>query len=116
MSRIQLATLARALFWAGTWGVGVAIGVALGGWLTVVGSVGAPGAQSLELVEDVLKLPGLAGAATFILHLVGQAVFVAVRARRGASSNGHSEYGDGQYDGGEQITRKVGSEIEPPAS
>lgn len=74
--------LTRAMFWAGTWAAGTALGVALGGWLTVVGSAGAPGVASLDLVEDVLLLPGLVGLAVFALHLAGQAIVGGVRRRR----------------------------------
>ncbi len=116
MSRVPLATSLRVVFWAATWGVGVAIGVALGGWLTVVGGAGAPGTESLELAEDVLLLPGLAGSVTFLVHLAGQAVVAALRAERGVSRDGHGKDDDSEQDGREQVAREVGPEIEPPAS
>lgn len=72
----------RALFWAATWGVGAGIGVALGGWLTAVGGAGAPGVESLDLMEDVLLLPLLAGGVVFLVHLAGQLVFHGVRKAR----------------------------------
>lgn len=80
--------LGSAILWAATWGVGVAIGVALGGWLTVVGGVGTPGPSSLSLAEDVLVLPGLAGGVVFLVHLSGQILVALVRSRR-AARNGH---------------------------
>ena len=80
----------RAAFWAATWGVGVAIGVALGGWLTVVGGAGTPGTGSLDIAEDVLLLPGLAGVLVFGIHLVGQVVVALVGVRR-APGEGHED-------------------------
>ncbi|PKQ29547.1 MAG: hypothetical protein CVT60_04820 [Actinobacteria bacterium HGW-Actinobacteria-10] len=71
--------LARSIFWALTWGLGVAVGVAAGGWLTVVGGTGAPGAGSLDIVQDVFVLPSAAGGAVFALHLAGQAVIALIR-------------------------------------
>jgi len=71
----------RAALWAATWGIGVAIGVAAGGWLTVVGQSGAPGASSLDLVEDMLVLPALAGLAVIAVYLLGAAVVALVRRR-----------------------------------
>lgn len=71
--------LARSLFWALTWGLGVALGVAVGGWLTVVGGTGAPGAGSLDIMQDVVVLPLAAGGAVVALHLAGQAFIVLVR-------------------------------------
>lgn len=74
----------RAIFWAATWGVGAAIGVALGGWLTVVGGAGTPGVESLDLVEDVVVLPLLAGGAVFAVHLIGRLVVTVIgRVRSG---------------------------------
>ena len=70
-----------ALFWACAWGVGVALGVALGGWLTLVGGSGAPGAEGLDAVSDLVVLPLAAAGATIIVHLLGQVVASAVRGR-----------------------------------
>ncbi|MDP2182475.1 MAG: hypothetical protein Q8K99_07885 [Actinomycetota bacterium] len=83
----------RAMLWAATWGAGVAIGVALGGWLTVVGGVGTPGPSSLSLTEDVFVLPGLAGGVVFLFHLAGQILVAAIRSRRSArgSDQGHED-------------------------
>jgi hypothetical protein len=71
-----------AIFWAATWGVGVALGVAAGGWLTVVGGSGAPGAESLDVMQDVVYLPAAAGGAVFALHLMGQSLTALVRRHR----------------------------------
>lgn len=62
------------LFWALTWGVGVAVGVALGGWLTVVGGAGAPGLEALDTVEDLFVLPAVSGIAVACVHFVGSGV------------------------------------------
>ncbi len=74
--------LGRAALWSATWGVGVAIGVALGGWLTVVGGAGTPGSGALTLGDDVVLLPGLAGLVVFGLHLIGQILIAFIRQRR----------------------------------
>jgi hypothetical protein len=71
----------RSVGWAATWGVGVAIGVALGGWLTLVGGAGAPGGGSLDLTQDVLVLPALAGGTVIVVHLVGQGLIAMWRRR-----------------------------------
>jgi len=71
------------MFWAATWGLGAAIGVALGGWLTVVGGgAGAPEVASLDLVEDVIVLPLAVGGVVFAIHLVGQLIVAGVRRAR----------------------------------
>ena len=74
--------IARALFWAATWGVGVAIGVALGGWLTVVGGAGTPGVEALDLTQDMIVLPAIAGSVVFVLHLLGQGIVTLIRSAR----------------------------------
>jgi hypothetical protein len=77
-----LSPVLRGLFWAATWGVGAGIGVALGGWLTAVGGAGAPGVESLNLFEDVVLLPLLAGGAVFFVHLAGQLIVHVIRRTR----------------------------------
>ncbi len=74
----------HAALWATTWGLGVALGVALGGWLTVVGGVGMPGVASLDITEDLIILPLLAGGVVFVVHFLGQAVVSVLRRRRTA--------------------------------
>ena len=84
------ARFARAFFWAATWGVGVAIGVALGGWLTVVGGAGTPGVEALDLTQDVVVLPAIAGSIVLVIHLLGQGIVALVhrtRAPRGPDSD-----------------------------
>lgn len=73
---------ARGVFWAATWGLGAGLGIALGGWLTAVGGAGAPGTESLDLVQDVVVLPLLFGGAVFVIHLGGQLLVAAVKASR----------------------------------
>lgn len=88
------AKVARALFWAATWGVGVAIGVALGGWLTVVGGAGTPGVEALDLTQDVIILPAIAGSVVFAIHLLGQGIVAVVRRARAS----HGPDGEDQDD------------------
>ncbi|MDY0088588.1 MAG: hypothetical protein RBS78_08595 [Coriobacteriia bacterium] len=79
----------RGVFWAATWGLGAAIGIALGGWLTVAsGGAGAPGADSLDVVGDVVVLPLAVGTVVFAVHLVGQVVVAGVRRARARNTNG----------------------------
>lgn len=79
------ASLLRRCFWAGTWGAGVAIGVAAGGRLTVIGGeASVPGVEPLQLTRDVVVLPALAGGSVFAVHLVGQlSIALTRRARSG---------------------------------
>ncbi len=93
--------VARGVFWASTWAVGAAIGVAAGGWLTVVGGAGTPGVESLDLTEDLLVLPVLAGLAVFAVHLLGQALLDLVRKIRSRSGDA-----DGDDDQSEQEVRE----------
>lgn len=69
------------LFWALTWGVGAAGGVALGGWLTVVGGSGAPGSEGLDVVTDLVVLPVVALLLVTLGHLGVQIVSAAIRRR-----------------------------------
>ena len=71
----------RALFWSLTWGMGVAVGVAAGGWLTLVGGAGAPGSEALEPISDLVVLPAIGGGVVVFLHLVGQLTAAALRGR-----------------------------------
>lgn len=57
------------VFWASTWAVGVALGTAAGAWLSVVGASGAPGAQGLDVVSELLVTPALAGTLVFLGYL-----------------------------------------------
>lgn len=69
----------NALFWAVSWGLGAALGVGLGGWLTLVGGAGAPGTGGLELGSDLVALPLAAFGVVTAVHLGGQAVAAFVR-------------------------------------
>lgn len=79
----------EALFWSASWGLGVALGVALGGWLTLVGGAGAPGAEGLDPTVDLVVLPLGAFAAVLVLHLAGQVIAASVRGR--AETGGEQE-------------------------
>jgi len=70
-----------ALFWALSWGVGAALGVALGGWLTLVGGSGSPGAAGLDALVDLGVLPGGALIAVTLVHLAGQLFAAVLRGR-----------------------------------
>ena len=75
--------LGRTAFWSLTWSVGVAMGVALGGWLTVASGSGAPGVASLDVTHDLLVVPSLSSLVTFLLLFVG-GVLVGFFRRRAA--------------------------------
>ena len=81
--------LAEALFWSASWGLGAAIGVALGGWLTLVGGSGAPGAEGLDPMVDLGLLPFGAFVAVSLVHLIGQLVAAGLRGR--AEARGEQE-------------------------
>ncbi|MCK8114379.1 hypothetical protein [Anaerosoma tenue] len=68
-----------ALFWAVSWGLGAALGVGLGGWLTLVGGAGAPGTGGLEPGSDLVALPLAAFGVVTAVHLGGQVVAAFVR-------------------------------------
>lgn len=74
-------SLPHALLWSATWALGVAIGVALGGWLTLVGGSGAPGAEALDPVTDLIVLPGVAFAAMLVVQVLVRVSLAAVRGR-----------------------------------
>lgn len=73
--------LAEALFWSASWGLGAALGVALGGWLTLVGGAGAPGVQGLDPTVDLGLLPLGAFAVVALVHLIGQVIAAILRGR-----------------------------------
>lgn len=83
--------IAEALLWSVSWGLGAAIGVALGGWLTLVGGAGAPGASGLDPVSDLVVLPGAAFVVVVALQLV---VRIAAAALRGRSHGRGEREGD----------------------
>ena len=82
--------IAEALLWSASWGFGAAIGVALGGWLTLVGGAGAPGTSGLDPVSDLVVLPGVAFAVVLLLQLVVRVTAAAVRGR----AQGRGEHED----------------------
>lgn len=73
--------IAGALFWAASWGLGAAIGVALGGWLTLVGGSGAPGVSGLDPVADLGLLPLCGFCIVTTVHLLGQLIAAVMRGR-----------------------------------
>ncbi len=80
------------------WGIGAAIGVALGGWLTLVGGSGAPGVEALDPWTDLLLLPiGALGVVT-VVHFVGRLVFASIRGHR-ARPDGNGDDQDPQTTG-----------------
>ena len=72
----------RAVLWAFSWGLGAAIGVAAGAWLTVVGEASAPGIEAIDPGVDLIALPAAAFATVFVIHLFAQAIAALVRGRR----------------------------------
>ena len=91
--------LARALLLSASWGVGAAIGVALGAVLTAVSGAGAPGASAVEPVSDLIVVPLLAGSVVFLVHLGVTLGVASIRARRARErdAQGH-ERGEGEPD------------------
>ena len=85
------------LFWAFTWALGAGSGVALGGWLTVVGGAGAPGAEALDVRTDLIVLPLAVFAIVGALHVCGQLVSALLRGRA---------HDHGRHDEDEQGTRR----------
>jgi len=81
--------IGEALLWSASWGLGAAIGVALGGWLTLVGGAGAPGTSGLDPVSDLVVLPGVAFVVVVLLQLVVRVAAAAIRGR--AHSRGEHE-------------------------
>ncbi len=68
--------------WASTWALGAALGVALGGYLTLVSGSGAPGTAGLDVVTDLVVLPLGAFAAVFGVYVIGRIVAGLVRSSR----------------------------------
>jgi hypothetical protein len=73
--------IARDALWAVPWSIGVGIGVALGGWLTVAGGSGSPGVLALDLGHDLLVVPLICSALAFVV-LFGGRLLLAVLGRR----------------------------------
>lgn len=91
--------LPEALFWSGSWGLGAALGVALGGWLTLVGGSGAPGAEGLDPLTDLVLLPAGAFFAVLAVHLVGQLIASSLRGRAVARGEREDDEQRAEQDG-----------------
>ena len=72
----------RAVMWAVSWGVGSALGIGVGAWLTVVGEAGAPGIESIDPGTELLALPVAAFAVVFSVHVLAQVIAAAIRGAR----------------------------------
>jgi hypothetical protein len=81
-------TAGRALAMSFAWGLGAAIGVALGAWLTLVGESGAPGVQGLDTGTDLFAIPLAAFAVVFVAHLALQVSIAWARGRRADAVTG----------------------------
>jgi len=75
-------TAGRAFAMSFAWGLGAAIGVALGAWLTLVGEAGAPGVAGLDTGTDLFTVPLAAFAVVFVAHLAIQVTIAWARGRR----------------------------------
>jgi hypothetical protein len=90
----------EAVLWSFTWGLGTALGVALGGWLTLVGGSGAPGTAALDTLSDLVLLPGGALVLVFGVHL---AVSLIAAALRGRAMAGAEIQGDHEREGDDSV-------------
>jgi hypothetical protein len=75
-------TAGRAVAFSAAWGLGAAVGVALGAWLTLVGQAGAPGVEGLDPGTDLVVVPLAAFAIVFVAHLGLQLTVAWMRGRR----------------------------------
>jgi len=69
------------VFWAATWGVGVACGVAAGAWLSAAGSLGAPGAESLDVGRELLTVPLATGCVLMVIYVMVAGILRSTRQR-----------------------------------
>lgn len=76
--RVTAATAGGAAVTAGAWALGVALGVALGGWLTVTSGNGAPGTAALDTGRDLVLIPLLSGVLVFAVVFGGLMLFALV--------------------------------------
>ncbi len=88
-----------ALFWAASWGLGAALGVGLGGWLTLVGGAGAPGTGGLVPAWDLVGLPLVAFGVVTAVHLGAQLVAALVRGAAAKRRQRKECDKDGGHDG-----------------
>lgn len=83
--------LSAALGWASTWAFGAALGVALGGYLTLTSGSGAPGQSAIDPTTDLVILPVVAFGIVLVIHLGGQLIFGAVRGGRVSRPKGERD-------------------------
>lgn len=88
-----------AALWAATWGAGAAIGVVLGGWLTVVGGAGAPGARALDVGSDLVALPAAVFGVVWCVHFIGQLVAAGLRGAAVSRAENEGEHEHAEHDG-----------------
>ncbi len=86
--------LVSALGWGATWATGAAIGVALGGYLTLTGGEGTPGAAALDPTLDLVLLPLVAFVAVVVVYVAGSVIVAAVRGGRSARDGGRGDHED----------------------
>lgn len=107
----RTARLGRAALLSACWGIGVALGLALGSYLTVVSGAGAPGVSSLS-AGDVLTLP-LASGLVVTLVFFGGHILLGLRTRPSARSE-HEPQKDSGGAENDEIAGDVGREVESP--
>ena len=73
--------LADAALWAAAWGLGAAVGVMLGAWLTAVGAAAPPGENAIDIVSDLLVLPAVAFVGVGLASFGIQVIVAALRGR-----------------------------------
>lgn len=96
--------IANACAWSLTWALGAGVGVALGGYLTLVSGSGAPGTQAIDPMTDLVVLPAVAFVAVFVAGIGGRIAAGAVRGRR-ASQPPRSSDKDHERDAEDGIPR-----------
>lgn len=92
----------RAVLYSASWGLGAAIGVALGGWLTLVGGAGAPGAAGIDPVSDLVVVPLAAFGIVGGVHLSAQLITALLRGgtrQRSEGENGRERTEDDRVGG-----------------
>ena len=83
-------SMGQRLFWSLTWGVGVALGVAAGGWLTIAGS-GVVGLDSPDLMNDLVVLPLIVGSLVALAYFLGSFVVGLFRKARPSDAHGDDD-------------------------
>lgn len=64
----------------------MACGVALGAWLSAAGSLGAPGAASLDVGRELLAVPLAAGCVVVVVYVAVARILRPARQRASAGS------------------------------